>query len=116
MKLTARKPGERDQALQLFAKAIELDKRNSNPQTRLYFALTKMSGRTTNNIQEIVKDLKDYVALYQQTNGGALPPSMNVIYDFMQEAGEINWSASPAVNVRNVPAAALPSNAGARNQ
>ena len=65
-------------------------------------ALTKMSGRTTNNIQEIVGDLKQYVALYQQMNGGALPPNMGVIYDYMQDAGELNWSASPVANVRNV--------------
>jgi tetratricopeptide (TPR) repeat protein len=102
MKLTARKPGEREQALQLFAKAIELDNRNANPQARFYSALTKMSGRTTNNIQEIVGDLKQYVALYQQMNGGALPPNMGVIYDYMQDAGELNWSAAPVANVRNV--------------
>ncbi len=99
LKLTARRPGEREQALQLFARAIELDKRNANPEARLYFALTKMSGRQTNNIQEVVSDLKEYVAQYQRVNGGALPPSINVIYDFMQEAGEVNWNATSFVNV-----------------
>lgn len=102
MKLTARKPGERDQALQMFAKAIDLDKRNANPQARLYLALTKMSGRTTNNVQDTVADLKEYVAMYQRVNGGALPPAMSTIYDYMQEAGELNWSASAYTNVRNV--------------
>ena len=106
MKLTARKPGEREQALQLFAKAIELDKRNANPQARLYYALTKMSGRTTNNIQDTVNDLKEYVAMYQRVNGGRLPPSMGVIYDFMQEAGEVSWNATAYTNVRNVTTAA----------
>ncbi len=100
LKLTARKVGEKDKALQMFAKAIELDKRNANPQARLYYAMTKMSGRTTNNIQEIVNDLKQYVSLYQQMNGGALPPSMNVIYDYMQEAGEQNWSAFSYTSVQ----------------
>jgi tetratricopeptide (TPR) repeat protein len=108
MKLTARKPGERDQALQMFAKAIELDKRNSNPQSRLYYALTKMSGRTTNNIQDTVNDLKEYVAMYQRVNNGALPPSMGVIYDFMQEAGELNWSATAFSNVKTIGASAAP--------
>ncbi len=102
LKLTARKPGEKEQALQMFAKSIELDKRNANPQSRLYFALTKMSGRTTNNITEIVADLKQYVAMYQQVNAGALPPNMSTIYDFMQEAGETNWNALPVTNVRTV--------------
>lgn len=105
MKLIARKPGEKEQALQLFAKAIELDVRNANPQSRFYYALTKMSGRTTNNIQEIVADLKSYVALYQQIRGGALPPNMDVIYDYMQDAGETNWNAVPVTNVRNAPVA-----------
>lgn len=106
MKLTARKPGEKEQALMLFTRAIDLDKRNANPHSRLYLALTKMSGRSTNNIQEIVGDLKQYVSLYQQMNGGALPPSMSVIYDYMQEAGELNWSVAPVANVRNVSAVA----------
>ncbi len=102
LKLTARKAGEKEDALFMFTKAIELDKRNSNPQSRLYLALTKMGGRSTNNIQEIVADLKQYVAMYQQMNGGAVPPSMNVIYDYMQEAGELNYSAVAVTNVRNV--------------
>ena len=104
LKLTARKPGEKEEAMQMFAKAIELDKRGANPQARLYYALSKMSGRTTNNIQEIVGDLKQYVNMYQQMNGGALPPNMSIIYDYMQEAGEVNWSAVPVANVKNVAA------------
>lgn len=104
LKLTARKAGEREEALRMFAKAIELDDRKANPQARFYYALTKMSGRSTNNITEIVNDLKEYVAMYQQMNGGALPPNMNIIYDYMQEAGEINWSVAPVANVRNVAA------------
>lgn len=113
MKLTARKPGEREQALQMFAKAIDLDKRNANPQSRLYLALTKMSGRTTNNVQDTVADLKEYVAMYQRVNGGALPPAMSTIYDFMQEAGELNWSATAYTNVKSVstPAASQPAQA-----
>jgi hypothetical protein len=108
LKLTARKPGEKELALQMFAKAIELDKRGANPQSRLYYALTKMSGRTTNNIVEIVNDLKQYVAMYQQVNGGAVPSNMNIIYDFMQEAGETNWSVMPAANVKTVTTTTKP--------
>lgn len=102
LKQTARKPGEKEQALVMFDKAIQLDRRGANPQARLYYALTKMSGRTTNNIAEITNDLKQYVGLYQQVNGGALPPNMSIIYDFMQEAGETNWNAVPVANVKNV--------------
>jgi hypothetical protein len=106
LNLTARKPGEKEEAQQMFARAIELDKRNAHPQSRLYYALSKMRGRTTNNIQDIVNDLKQYVAIYQQVHGGALPPNMNIIYDYMQEAGEMNYSAVPVSNVRNITTAA----------
>lgn len=102
LKLTARKAGEKEEALFMFTKAIDLDKRNANPQSRLYLALTKMSGRSTNNIQDIVNDLKQYVAVYQQMSGGGLPPNMNMIYDYMQEAGEMNYSAAVVMNVRSV--------------
>lgn len=104
LKLTARKPGEKDKALVMFAKAIELDARGTNPNARLYYALTKMSGRTTNNVQEVVKDLKEYVTMYQMSRGGALPPNMSIIYDYLQEAGEVNWSVVPVSNVKNVAA------------
>lgn len=102
LKLTARKPGEKEKALQMFAKAIELDARGVNPQAKLYYALTKMSGRTTNNVQEVVKDLKEYVVMYQASSGGALPPNMNIIYDYLQEAGENTWSAIPVANVKTL--------------
>ncbi len=104
LKLTARKPGEKEQALQMFARAIELDRRGTNPQARLYYALTKMSGRTTNNVQEVSADLKSYVEMYQKMNGGALPQNMSMIYDYLQEAGETNWTAVPVSNVRNITA------------
>jgi hypothetical protein len=102
MKLTARKPGERAQALQSFARAIELDKRNVHPQSRLYYALSKMGGRETNNVPEIVGDLKNYVTMYQEHYGGSLPPNMDVIYDYLQEAGETNWTAPPFTAIRVV--------------
>ncbi|MGI8638709.1 MAG: M48 family metalloprotease [Pyrinomonadaceae bacterium] len=99
LKLTARKPGEKEQALQMFARAIELDRRGANPQARLYYALTKMSGRTTNNIQEVSTDLKSYVEMYQRMHAGAVPQNMAMIYDYLQEAGETNWTAVPYWNI-----------------
>ena len=104
LKLTARKPGEKEQALQMFAKSIELDRRGVNPQARLYYALTKMSGRTTNNIQEVSADLKQYVEMYQRMHGGGLPQNMEMIYGYLQEAGETNWTVVPVSNVKNVTA------------
>lgn len=104
LKLTARKPGEKEEALQMFAKAIELDRRGANPQARLYYALTKMSGRTTNNVQEVAADLKQYVEMYQRMHNGTLPPNMTIIYDYLQEAGDSSWSAVPVTNVKTISA------------
>jgi hypothetical protein len=39
------------------------------------------------------------VQLYQRQNAGALPPNMDLIYDYMQDAGETTWTAIPAMNV-----------------
>ena len=49
--------------------------------------------------QEIIENLKEYVTLYQRQNAGALPASMDLIYDYMQDAGETSWAATPAMNV-----------------
>lgn len=92
----------------MFAKAIEYDRRGTNPQVRLYYALTKMSGRTTNNIQEVSADLKQYVEMYQKTHGGALPPHMDIVYGYLQEAGDNNWNVTPVINVRNVSSSTSP--------
>ena len=49
--------------------------------------------------REIVENLKEYVLLYQRQNAGALPTNMDLIYDYMQDAGETSWTATPAMNV-----------------
>ena len=99
LKLTARTPAEKSRALAEFASAIELDKRRVIPEAFLQRALTLVASRDPAQTREIVGDLKDYVTLYQRQNGGQLPPNMDVIYDYMQEAGELNWVATPAMNV-----------------
>ncbi|HEX8151142.1 MAG TPA: M48 family metalloprotease [Pyrinomonadaceae bacterium] len=103
LKLTARTPGEKARALTEFAAAIDLDKRRMLPESYLQRALT-LVGRDQTQTREIVSDLKEYVTLYQRQNGGRLPPNMDVIYDYMQDAGEMTWVATPATNVstRNI--------------
>jgi predicted Zn-dependent protease len=104
LKLTARTPGEKARALAEFAAAIDLDKRRMLPESYLQRALTLIGGREQAQTREIVSDLKEYVTLYQRQNGGRLPPNMDAIYDYMQDAGEVTWVATPAVNVstRNI--------------
>ena len=99
LKLTARKPAEKSRALAEFVRAIELDKRHMLPEARLHRALALIDNKDGSQMNEIVANLKEYVALYQREHGGALPPNMDVIYDYMQEAGEMTWFAPPAINV-----------------
>jgi hypothetical protein len=37
--------------------------------------------------------------LYQRQHAGSLPSNIDLIYDYMQDAGEISWTAIPAMNV-----------------
>lgn len=99
LKLTARTSQEKLRALGEFAQAIQLDKRRVIAEPYLYRALSMIDAKDPSQMQEIVGALKDYVAIYQREHSGALPPNMEVIYDYMQEAGEMSWTATPAVNV-----------------
>lgn len=99
LKLTARTSQEKSRALGEFAKAIQLDRRRVIAEPYLYRALSMIDTKDPGQMQEIVNALKDYVAIYQREHSGALPHNMEVIYDYMQEAGEVAWTATPAVNV-----------------
>jgi predicted Zn-dependent protease len=99
LKLTARTSQEKLRALGEFAQAIQLDKRRVIAEPYLFRALSMIDTKDSSQTQEIVNGLKDYVAIYQREHSGALPPNMDVIYDYMQEAGETAWTATPAINV-----------------
>jgi Zn-dependent protease with chaperone function len=99
LKLTARTSQEKIRALGEFAQAIQLDRRKVIAEPYLYRALSMVDAKDPNQMQEIVTALKDYVTIYQREHSGGLPPNMEVIYDYMQEAGEVSWTAAPAVNV-----------------
>lgn len=99
LKLTARTSQEKLRALGEFATAIQLDKRRVIAEPYLYRALSMIDARDSGQMPEIVGALKEYVAIYQREHSGALPPNMEVIYDYMQEAGEVGWAATPAMNV-----------------
>lgn len=99
LKLTARNSAEKSRALAEFVRAVELDKRRVLPEARLHRALALIENKEPSQMNEIVSTLKEYVGLYQREHGGQLPPNMEVIYDYMQEAGELNWSAPLVVNI-----------------
>jgi Zn-dependent protease with chaperone function len=99
LKLTARSAAEKSSALAEFVRAIELDKRRVLPEARLHRALALIENKESSQMPEIVSALKEYVGLYQRAHGGVLPPNMEVIYDYMQEAGEMTWSTPPVTNI-----------------
>lgn len=98
LKLTARTLQEKSRAFGEFVQAIQYDKRRVLAEPYLYRALSMIDNKNP-QMKEIVDNLKEYVGIYQREHGGALPPNMDVIYDYMQEAGETGWTAIPAMNV-----------------
>jgi hypothetical protein len=116
LKLTARNMAEKSRALNEFVRAIDLDKRRVLPESHLYRALSLIEGKDPNQMRDIVTSLKEYVSLYQREHSGTLPPNMDVIYDYMQEAGEMTWTATPAINVstKNIEPIGVSSAAGTR--
>jgi hypothetical protein len=99
LKLTARTAAEKSRALAEFRTAIDLDARRVLPEARLHRALALIENKDPAQMRDIVASLKEYVMLYQREHAGTLPPNMEIIYDYMQEAGELTWSAPPALNV-----------------
>jgi len=99
LKLTARNATEKSRAMAEFVRAIELDKRMVLPESHLHRALAMIESKDPSQTTEIVSSLQRFVSIYQREHGGALPPNMDVIYDYMQEAGEMVWAARPATNV-----------------
>jgi len=98
LKLTARTLGEKQRALNEFALAVQYDRRKVLAEPYLHRALAMIDSKETHT-REIVENLKEYVQLYQRQNAGALPQNMDMIYDYMQDAGETSWTATPAMNV-----------------
>ncbi len=99
LKLTARTGAEKRRAMEAFVRAIELDRRKVLPEARLLRALALLESKNTSETKETIALLKDYVEIYRSEHRGELPPNMDVIYDYFQEAGEMNWASRPTVNV-----------------
>jgi len=72
---------------------------NPIPEAHLHRALAMMENKDPSQTRDIVDSLKLYVSIYQREHGGMLPANMDVIYDYLQEAGEMTWAASSAMNI-----------------
>lgn len=105
LELTARTPDDKQAAVSQFLKAIQYDgQRGAYPEPHLEEALYLISQNDPSTQDQIKKELKTYVALYQREHGGALPSNMHIIYDYFLLAGDTSWYVPPAavVSTKNV--------------
>jgi hypothetical protein len=94
--LTARTPEDRREAVGHIADAIRLDTaRGSIPDLHLEMALSMLMQDNTANKDQIITELKTYVALYQRDSGGGLPGNMSAIFDYFNLVGETGWYLPP---------------------
>jgi uncharacterized membrane protein len=102
---TGRTPEEKQQAMGEFLQAIQYDAdRGAYPEPHLEDALFQISQNDPGLQDQIKKELKTYVALYQRQHVGQLPSNMYIIYDYFLLTGDKNWYMPPAavVSTKNV--------------
>jgi predicted Zn-dependent protease len=99
-KLTARTPAEEQKAMDHFMEAIRLDTgRAAFPQPHLERALVLLKQNDSSKFPEAQKEIKTYIELYKVVHGGALPPNMTILYDYLTLAGDSVWAEPPVINV-----------------
>ncbi len=105
MIMTGRTQEDKQAALGEFLQAIQYDaERGAYPEPHLEQALFQIGQNDPSVQEQIKKELKTYVALYQRQHTGALPSNMYIIYDYFLLIGDKNWYAPPAgvVSTKNV--------------
>ena len=108
-KQTARNKDEEQKAMDSFQQAIRLDTgRSAYPRPHLDRALQLLKLNDSSVYPEAQKEIKTYIALYQLDHGGAQPPGMLVLYDYLTLTGDDSWSAPPMVNVAQAQLASQP--------
>jgi hypothetical protein len=96
MTLTARTPEERRAAVSQIADAIRLDaSRGSIPDLHLEYAVSLLNQNNSSNKDQVISELKTYIALYQRDNAGRLPGNMSAIFDYFNLEGESTWYLPP---------------------
>ncbi len=105
--LTGRTPQDRQEAVSQFMLAIRYDsERGEYPEPHLENALYMISQNEPSTTEQIKKELKTYVALYQREHSGSLPPNMHIIYDYFELVGDKSWYVAPSsvISTKNVEA------------
>jgi hypothetical protein len=114
--ITGRTPEDRQQAVLYFAKAMQYDAdRGIYPEPHLENALHLIAQNDPATYEEVLRELKAYVALFQRENAGRLPNNMHILYDYAALVGDKEWYVPPAmvVSTSNVqPIYVMPVNAG----
>jgi Peptidase family M48 len=96
MTLTAKTPEERRAAVTHISDAIRLDAtRGSIPDLHLEYAVSLLNQDNSSNKDQVIGELKTYVALYQRDNAGRLPGNMSAIFDYFNLEGESAWYLPP---------------------
>jgi predicted Zn-dependent protease len=94
-RLTARTPGERQDALNHLTTALKLDAdRGAIPAAHLEYAVALIEAGDPASHDQISSELKAYVALSERDHAG-LPANMQLIYDYMSAAGDSKWFLPP---------------------
>jgi len=102
---TGRTPEEKQQAMGEFLQAIQYDAdRGAYAEPHLEDALFQISQNDPGLQDQVKKELKTYVALYQRQHGGQLPGNMYIIYDYFLLIGDKSWYMPPAsvITTKNV--------------
>lgn len=95
-----RTPQEAAKAAGYFKSAIEFDEvRHRFPEVHLEYAVELLSREDPKLFPEVQKALKTYVVLYQRKTGGALPPEMVFVYDYLEMTGDPAWIAFDVTNI-----------------
>jgi hypothetical protein len=105
MIMTGRTQEDKQAAMGEFLQAIQNDsERGAYPEPHLEEALFQIGQNDPSLQEQIKKELKTYVALYQRQHAGALPSNMYIIYDYFLLIGDKNWYMPPAgvVTTKNV--------------
>lgn len=99
LKLVGRTKEERDMSQTYLRQAIQLDTRQTLPETQLQRALLLMESSDPNGQKEAIQALQSYVLSYQKKQVDAvqanstLPPNTPLLYDYMRILGENKWVA-----------------------
>jgi predicted Zn-dependent protease len=95
--MTARTPETRHDAVQHIQDALKLDSaRGYIPDLHLEMAMSLLMQGNSADKDQIIGELKTYVALYERDNSGGLPGNMSAIVDYFNLVGETGWYLPPS--------------------